>query len=868
MDKKTREATEALDSLHKAGKSASKSIEIQENIQSKYFKNIGEYGLKVRHSFGYLEELPVDSIIDYFINYYPVDTSLINNETDRLWADSIHFTSSYRLEYQQWLAATIHSDVQKAINAYIRGDQAEAEKRAYYYSQDSDFGVYPEMLATAMKLIDPENYLFTMMDMKRHYFEGVNTRLGAYFKTDKRPYIERAMASQKKALALEDRAGYVYHELGELAFLNGELDSSITYFKKALDLVPGWAQPMISLSKVYHEMDRYSLSESWSEKAIEAQHDNPFGYFWLAQSAFDDGDYLIAEENFLKCIRLNDKHYLPFEQLGYLNMELTNYEESENYFKEAELRKRFVKDLFGFDEFSSMYSVGDPLWHTIYLELDTTLFGPNDDMAYFACGYNSFKNGNYEMAELAFKKVIEINYKDPLVYRYLGELMMAQKRWMEAELYFDFALEMFQQKEVFNSYAEQLFKKQYYKDTIVKDIYTGAYYKAIENDFFLGYIYEKWGYYSKAEEIYFKVMTKETEYFDAAFVKCYELYAKQGLYQRAESLIKKYVQRDKKKWRAQLFNLYDEWKIKQKDNWLPNYQAGEMMYNLAFLEKDTALLDLEERIDIPGTNEEIRLQYYTYNKISLYEIKNYYERSLEDITDMDTFILANIYQRLGDVYEQLSIRSKNLNDEEASEGYYQKAADLLPNPSNKEKLIQRSNKNYNYSNAFKELKYLRNKDQLSFEGIVQLGEYHVKKGSLDEDEGILDYAASVYPIQFTKTIENKALNFFLDEDYEEAIELYKQLLEVEETRKDHLHYTLARLYMDDILLDTATAMVYLEKAIDLGFDYTWVIDFDPIFSDQHEHPEWKRLRARLPESNINEKLKEADSDVYLRPIFR
>jgi tetratricopeptide (TPR) repeat protein len=724
------------------------------------------------------------------------------------------------------------------------------------------------MLATAMKLIDPENHLFTMMDMKRHYFEGVNTRLGAYFKADKKPYIQRAMASQKKALALEDRAGYVYHELGELAFLNGVLDTSIAYFEKALELVPGWAQPMISLSKVYHEMDRYDLSESWSKKAIDAQHDNPFGYFWLAQSAFDNGDYLIAEENFLKCIRLNDKHYLPFEQLGYLNMELTNYEESENYFKEAELRKRFVKDIFGIDEFSRMYSVGDGLWHTLYLELDTTLFGPNDDMAYFAYGYNSFKNLNYTLAEKAFKKVIQINYKDPLVYRYLGELMVKEERWMEAELYFDFAKAMYLQKESFDSYAKRLYKKQFCKDANIESIYTSAYYKAIENDFFLGYIYEKWGYYTKAEENYFKIMVHEKDYFDAAFVKCYQLYARQELYQLAESLIKKYVHRDKKKWRAQLFGLYDQWKIKQADNWLPNYKAGEMMYNLAFLEKDTILLDLEERIDIPGTNEEIQLQYYTYNKISLYEIKNYYERSLEDMTDMDTFILANVYQRLGDVYDQLSIHSNNLNDEEVSEGYYQKAADILPNPSNKEKLIQRSNKNYNYSNAFKELKYLRDKDQLSFEGIVQLGEYHVKKGSLDEDEGILDYAASVYPIPFTKTIENKALNFFLDEDYEEAIELYKQLLEVDETRKDHLHYTLARLYMDDILLDTATAMIYLEKAIDLGFDYTWVIDFDPIFSDQHEHPEWKRLRARLPESNINEKLKEADADVYLRPIFR
>ena len=150
--------------------------------------------------------------------------------------------------------------------------------------------------------------------------------------------------------------------------------------------------------------------------------------------------------------------------------------------------------------------------------------------------------------------------------------------------------------------------------------------------------------------------------------------------------------------------------------------------------------------------------------------------------------------------------------------------------------------------------------------LVQLGEYHVKKGSLDEDEGILDDAAAVYPIEFTKTIENEALNYFLDEDYVDAIVLYKQLPDAPETRKEFIHYTLARCYMDDILLDTTTAMIHLEIALDLGFNYTWVMDYDPIFSDQHDHPRWLELRARLPKSNIDEKLMEVEANVYLRPI--
>ena len=229
---------------------------------------------------------------------------------------------------------------------------------------------------------------------------------------------------------------------------------------------------------------------------------------------------------------------------------------------------------------------------------------------------------------------------------------------------------------------------------------------------------------------------------------------------------------------------------------------------------------------------------------------------------------ATIYQRLGDVYDKLSDETKNLQDEEKSEFYYQQAVELMPSPSNKEKLIQRSNKNYNYSNAFKELKDLREKDQLSFERLVQLGEYHVKKGSLEEDEDILNDAASIYPIAFTKTTENQALNFFLDDEDLEAVKLYHQLLEVPDTKKDYIYYTLARLYIDDIIRDTANAMVYLENAIDHGFDYTWVMDFDPLFYDLRDHPKWKALRARLPESNISEKLNEVEANVYLRPISR
>jgi len=73
------------------------------------------------------------------------------------------------------------------------------------------------MFEVALKLISPDNtYYYNNLNVKMHYFTGVNARLKIVVESNKdkrKQLIEAALAEQKKALKLEEYAAYIYNEL-------------------------------------------------------------------------------------------------------------------------------------------------------------------------------------------------------------------------------------------------------------------------------------------------------------------------------------------------------------------------------------------------------------------------------------------------------------------------------------------------------------------------------------------------------------------------------------------------------------------------------------------------------------------------------
>src|SRR6202008_1567661 len=52
------------------------------------------------------------------------------------------------------------------------------------------------------------------------------------------------------------------------------------------------------------------------------------------------GNLLYAEENYRDAIDINSRHYFPFERLGFVYMNTTQYALADSFFHEADLRKK------------------------------------------------------------------------------------------------------------------------------------------------------------------------------------------------------------------------------------------------------------------------------------------------------------------------------------------------------------------------------------------------------------------------------------------------------------------------------------------------------------------------------------------------
>jgi len=72
------------------------------------------------------------------------------------------------------------------------------------------------MFAVALKLSQADKYYSTKAEVFLHYFTGLALRLKIPLTENPGPLIDQALDEQKKALALEEYAAYIYNELGNL----------------------------------------------------------------------------------------------------------------------------------------------------------------------------------------------------------------------------------------------------------------------------------------------------------------------------------------------------------------------------------------------------------------------------------------------------------------------------------------------------------------------------------------------------------------------------------------------------------------------------------------------------------------------------
>jgi len=767
---------------------------------------------------------------------------------------------------------------QNVITNYIRGDEAELERRRYYNSQNNGYDVYTRMFTVALNLSKEDKYYGTKAAVFFHYFSGLALRLKIPVTEDPAPLIEAAFAEQKKALELEAYSAYIYNELGVLYMAKKDIAEAEKNFINATKYAPNWALPWANLAYLYAagNSNKKGFNACNTGDSLQAGLpciSNNFGLLYE-----NTGNQLFAEEYYRASIDLNSRHYLPFERLGYVYLNRTQYALADSFFYEADLRKQGLhfkkgaEPVWRFDVFDQVANVIAPC------KLDTAILRKNDVMGFFYWGMHEYLNKNLINAVRIFKKVIDIDAQNPLAFHYLGKIFYEQKKWEDAELMFKYAIQFNLDAASFKQYCDSVIKqaKYPYAHDCFENFFRVQFYEKIEDFYFIATAYETWGHYEDAETMYKAIIQLQPNEI-GGYIKRWQMFEKLGRFTETEKLIKNFAVVDKERAEKELNAFYRRTLEKFPDNADWNYRLGILLYSradapalTAFLDSivwfpkinkelfiDTAVLKLinrsgnytindlsttnskttldeihlvtsHELIQLPGINEdvELALDIYSPRKDGI----EYLSRAAELIGEKET--LADIYFKIGSIYVLAGSKKQAYKP-------YAKSLELDPrNANTRLNLVDAGTAIYKNRATLAQLNYLYDSSQINFEKRLLYAQMSMYAGQFNKSQQLLDEARAKHPYNLAEFADLYGRLNLLSNKPDKAISNYK-IYVASKPDDANTCYSIARLYAQK--KNEKDAFIWLEKSIKLGFNYKFIFELDPVMDNLRKTDKWKTV---------------------------
>ena len=823
------------------------------DAQDYFFLRLKKEGIEVLTNYLKLNELPVADIPFALIQIIK-DLTETQEEIDKLseLENKLRQSQPALLRFNGKLAVAFDRAGQQVINQYLKGDEAELERRRYYNITNNGYDIYPKMFQVALKLVAPDNEWHKILEVKLHYFTGVAIRLKVPTVENAAPLIEQALAEQLKALAMEDRAAYIYNELGVLYLEKNEPKIAEKYFLKAVERAGEWVVPWSNLAGVYANNKNFEKGFEAANKAKALRPDLQGIYVNTGYLYQQKGDLLQAEELYRKSIKINSRHYLPFENLGTVCMNTTQYTLADSFFYEADIRKKgyhFKPDVH--IKIEPMFFVYPP---QPPCPVDPKDVGKNDIMGHFALGMIAYNDHKFDTAESEFKKVIALDKTNPLAFHYLGKLLYEQKRWEEGDIIFNLATRYHLTDTAFDRYVDSLsafLPATTSKECIINQ-FKWKHYAKIEDHYFLGTLYEFWNHYTEAEAQYRKIIELD-RIFIGGYNKLWSLMEKLARYKDAESAVLYFLSStsDKSLAKNELSAFYDRMVERFPDDGDWNYTAGLFNYHLAADAPDDYPRD--KKIIQPDTYEEkfVFIPDYNDHEHSLLsmpgtlETKDYspevtlprnkgikYLLKADSLLALDDDAIVDINDKIGDLYVWQGLTYRSIP-------HYEKALSFkADNAGIRLKLVDGYNEIYQYQAALTELDSLNRRNEINFPKQLLLAKYLIHSGKFTEAQSQLTGAEKIHPYKMPEVIDLNGRLQLLSGHPAEALKFYQQLL-VTNKNDSNIIYNIARLYAKTGNINEAWH--WLDVSLKKGFNFSFVLQFDPYLEVLRRSTKWNSL---------------------------
>ena len=816
--------------------------------------------------FNSLSRLPADEIPFTFIRMMSAPASKTDsvdeNRVNRLVISLRNNPDALR-RFKEKMVELMADRGQEIINLYLEGDEAELERRRYYNSLSNGYGIYVRMFETARKLLPPLSPLSHILEVKQYYFSGVSLRLRIPLEEKTAPLVESALKEQLKALALENNAAYIHNELGILYRYKKDLAKAEQHYQRATQIAPTWALPWSNLANLYIMRKQLTEASVALEKARQLQPELQGVYNQAGLLNEIRGNFLLAEENYRKSIRLNSRHYLPFERLGAVYLATTRYAEADSNLLEADKRKRgyhFQEPLADVDGFPDMMEVMAPYFPC---NLDTAAIGKNDVIGHFYMAGLYLMKGDSARAEARYKYVIRLDPSHPLAYEKLGVMLYRQQRWKEADILLNYAIRFHLDTARFNAYCDSLtglFPR--YREGQATDPAGNDWFCLMSRfrmewrplkvaRFYLAGLYEKWNHVTEAVEQY-RAQIKEEPFESAAYIRLCSLMEKEGRYEDAEKVLMLYpdnsiVEQERLALYKRVMRLHPE-----RGEWYR--KAGSLLYDI--VARDPRQYQQDRKEILPDSREERYLNKGEYREQQFLEYKvpgtgepfHMYGPVEYPLTEGILYLgmadsllfleeeLAEVNRKAGDLYVWQGLPQK-------AEPFYGKALSLRPgNANTRLSFINSTISNFNYGRALSELDTMYRSGEINYHAQVLMAGYCIHAGRFNDAAGLLQEARSIHPLQPDELTELEARMNWLAKRPKLAIPLYMALLK-QQPGNAAVMYTIAKAYAG--MNSSREAWKWLEQSIKNGFNFYWVLKSDPDWGAYRTQARWTALTRHI-----------------------
>jgi predicted Zn-dependent protease len=464
---------------------------------------------------------------DGFGNY---NSTLLTNAENRITKitslrNQLTSLSSAVARFKEKFVQLVHDKAQLMINAYLKGDLAEIEKRQYYYSGNRTYTTFLQQLHLALKLSTPLSYLENLLLTQEQYLTGLNTRLEmeTSLKTDS--LLQAALASQYKALKYNPYAPYINNEIGNLYTQKKMYDSADYHFTIASVLAPTWAIPWSNKIKLNLATNNLPKAKEAIKNAMALQPNLGFVKVNAGLVMEKEKNWLAAATYYQEAIAQNNIHYLPFERLGMVYIETGDFAKADYYFYEAKKRKQ---DFTINDEIFSR-GIALNVLNKPFVETDSCLFDLSN-LNITTKSYIAAKSGltllieNKDSVESKkmFLNALSLNADVPLAHHYLGTIYFNEQQWQLAEDELKKAIKGFMQKSALQIFLNETLKTDtgLYSFDCVIESFLENHYDERSDYYMLAKLYEAKGADSAALALYEAVTLIENKRLleQAAFV--------------------------------------------------------------------------------------------------------------------------------------------------------------------------------------------------------------------------------------------------------------------------------------------------------------------------------------------------------------